>query len=64
MDFGILFCRDLFHDCIPLDFYVIVDSYLSINPSKILVLTGPSLIVRSSFLPFRNRIAYRLGVAP
>ncbi len=33
-DFGVLFCRDLFHDCMPLDFYVIVDSHLSMDPSK------------------------------
>ena len=34
-NFGVLFCRDLFHDCEPLDFYVIVDSHLSTDPSKI-----------------------------
>ena len=33
-DFGVLFCRGLFHDCMPLDFYVIVDSHLSMDPSK------------------------------
>ena len=33
-DFGVLFCRGLFHDCLPLDFYVIVDSHLSMDPSK------------------------------
>ena len=33
-DFGVLFCRDLFHDCVPLDFYVIVDSHLSMDPSE------------------------------
>ena len=33
-DFGALFCHDLFHDCIPLDFYVIFDSHLSMEPSK------------------------------
>ena len=33
-DFGVLFCCDLFHDCAPLDFYVIVDSHLSMEPSK------------------------------
>ena len=42
-DFGVLFCCDLFHDCAPLDFYVIVDSHLNMDPSKILMLTGPSL---------------------
>ena len=31
---GILFCRDLFHDCMPFDFYVIIDSRLSMEPSK------------------------------
>ena len=40
VDFRVLFCRDLFHDCAPLDFYVIVDSYLRMKPRKILVLTG------------------------
>ena len=44
MDFGVLFCRDLFHDYAPLDFYVIVDSHLSTDPSKGLVLTGPNLL--------------------
>ena len=33
-DFGVLFCRGLFHDCMPLDFYVISDSHLSTDPSK------------------------------
>ena len=33
-DFGVLFCRDLFHDYAPLDFYVIVDSHLSMESSK------------------------------
>ena len=41
-DFGVLFCCGLFHDCVPPDFYVIVDSHLSTDPSKNLVLTGPS----------------------
>ena len=31
IDFGVLFCHDLFHDCAPLDSYVINDSYLSIR---------------------------------
>ena len=43
VDFRALFCCDLFHDCAPLNFYVIVDSYLSMESSKILVLTGPRL---------------------
>ena len=34
VDFGVLFCCDLFHDCEPLDFYVIVDSQLSTDPNK------------------------------
>ena len=42
--FGVLFRCDLFHDCMPLDFYVIVYSHLSTEPSKILVLTGPNRI--------------------
>ena len=33
-DFGVLFCRDLFHDYAPLDFYVFVDSHLNMDPSK------------------------------
>ena len=33
-DFGVLFRRDLFHDCMPIDFYVIIDSQLSMEPSK------------------------------
>ena len=33
-DFGVLFRCGLFHDCAPLDFYVIVDSHLSMEPSK------------------------------
>ena len=32
--FGVLLCRCLFHDCMPLDFYVIVDSHLSVDSSK------------------------------
>ena len=42
LDFRVLFRCGLFHDCAPLDFYVIFDSHLSTEPSKILVLTGPS----------------------
>ena len=34
VDFGVLFRHDLFHDCAPLDFYVIVDRHLIIDPSK------------------------------
>ena len=34
VEFDVLFCRDLFHDRAPHDFYVIVDSYLSMEPSK------------------------------
>ena len=33
-DFGALFRHDLFHDCMPLDFYVIIDSHLSMESSK------------------------------
>ena len=33
-DFGVLFRRSLFHDCILIDFYVIIDSHLSMEPSK------------------------------
>ena len=41
VDFRALFWCDLFHDCALLDFYVIFDSRLSMDPSKNLVLTGP-----------------------
>ena len=35
VDFGAMFRRDLFHDCAPLDFYLIGDRHLSTNPSRI-----------------------------
>ena len=34
--FGLLFCHDRFHDCAPLDFYLIIGRRLAINPIKIL----------------------------
>ena len=34
MDFCVLFCCDLFHGCVSLDFYVIIDRHLSTDPSK------------------------------
>ena len=34
VDCGAMFRRDLFHDCAPLDFYLIVDKHLSTEPSK------------------------------
>ena len=34
VDFGAMFCRDLFHNYAPIDFYLIVDKHLSIEPSK------------------------------
>ena len=52
LDDDVLFCRDLFHDWAPLDCYLTIDRHLSKEQSKILVLTGPSLIVLSSFCPF------------
>ena len=61
-DFGVLFCRDLFHDCAPLDFYIIVDSHLSTEPSKILVLTGPSEHAPELWMRPSRDSCFRLGV--
>ena len=35
VDFHAMLRRDLFHDRAPIDFYLIVDRHLSVNPSKI-----------------------------
>ena len=60
MDFRVLFCRGLFHDCAPLDFYVIFDSRLSMGPKEIPVLKGPNQFpsVKSVLHRSRGR-AYR-----
>ena len=42
VDSGLLFRRDLLHDCASPNFYPTVDKHLSTEPSKILVSTGPS----------------------
>ena len=34
LDFGVVFRRDLFHDCAPLDFYLIGNRNLSTNPGR------------------------------